>query len=177
MTRAALRGPRARDRVVVFLARLLARAFFRSVEVVGAPPPGGRVILAASHLNGFVDPVLLVAELGRLPRFLAKATLWSVAPARILLNFAGAVPVQRRVDAGDATDNRATFAAAVQALENSHVVAVFPEGTPTTTRASARCAPESPASRWPRRPPGSTASASSRSASRTRTRWRCEAGR
>ncbi|HEU0170804.1 MAG TPA: hypothetical protein VFR26_05125, partial [Acidimicrobiales bacterium] len=54
MTRAELRGPRARDRVVVFLAQLLARAFFRSVEVVGAPPPGGRVILAASHLNGFV---------------------------------------------------------------------------------------------------------------------------
>jgi glycerol-3-phosphate O-acyltransferase / dihydroxyacetone phosphate acyltransferase len=126
---AARRRPRLRDRVVVFVARLLARAFFRSVEVVGAPPPGGRVILAASHLNGFVDPVLLVAELGRLPRFLAKATLWSVAPARILLNLAGAVPVQRRVDAGDATDNRATFAAAVQALEDRHVVAVFPEGT------------------------------------------------
>jgi glycerol-3-phosphate O-acyltransferase/dihydroxyacetone phosphate acyltransferase len=126
---AARRRPRLRDRVVVFVARLLARAFFRSVEVVGAPPPGGRVILAASHLNGFVDPVLLVAELGRMPRFLAKATLWSVAPARILLNLAGAVPVQRRVDAGDATDNRATFAAAVQALEDRHVVAVFPEGT------------------------------------------------
>jgi glycerol-3-phosphate O-acyltransferase/dihydroxyacetone phosphate acyltransferase len=126
---AARRRPRLRDRVVVFVARLLARAFFRSVEVVGAPPPGGRVILAASHLNGFVDPVLLVAELGRLPRFLAKATLWSVAPARILLNLAGAVPVQRRVDAGDATDNRDTFAAAVQALEDRHVVAVFPEGT------------------------------------------------
>jgi 1-acyl-sn-glycerol-3-phosphate acyltransferase len=126
---AARRRPRLRDRVVVFVARLLARAFFRSVEVVGGPPPGGRVILAASHLNGFVDPVLLVAELGRLPRFLAKATLWSVAPARILLNLAGAVPVQRRVDTGDATDNRATFAAAVQALEDRHVVAVFPEGT------------------------------------------------
>ena len=121
--------PRLRDRAIVFVARLLARAFFRSVEVVGDVPPGGRVILAASHLNGFVDPVLLVARLGRLPRFLAKATLWKVAPARILLNFAGAVPVQRRVDAGDATDNRSTFAAAVQALDDRHTVAVFPEGT------------------------------------------------
>jgi 1-acyl-sn-glycerol-3-phosphate acyltransferase len=121
--------PRRRDRVVVFLARLLARAFYRSVDVAGEPPAGGRVILAASHLNGFVDPVLLVARLGRLPRFLAKSTLWSVPPARVILNFLGAVPVQRRVDAGDATDNRATFAAAVEALEQRHTVAVFPEGT------------------------------------------------
>ena len=121
--------PRLRDRVIVAVARLLARAFFRSVEVVGEVPAGGRVILAASHLNGFVDPVLLVAHLGRLPRFLAKATLWSVTPARVLLDFAGAVPVQRRVDAGNATDNRTTFAAAVQALEDRHTVAIFPEGT------------------------------------------------
>ncbi len=121
--------PRLRDRAIVFVARLLARAFFRSVEVVGEVPSGGRVILAASHLNGFVDPVLLVAHLGRLPRFLAKATLWSVTPARMVLDFAGAVPVQRRVDAGDATDNRSTFAAAVQALAARHTVAIFPEGT------------------------------------------------
>jgi 1-acyl-sn-glycerol-3-phosphate acyltransferase len=129
MSPAAARRPRLRERVIVFVARLLARAFFRSVEVAGARPPGGPVILAASHLNGFVDPVLLVAHLGILPRFLAKATLWSVAPARVLLDFAGAVPVQRRVDASDATDNRATFAAAVQALDERSVVAVFPEGT------------------------------------------------
>jgi 1-acyl-sn-glycerol-3-phosphate acyltransferase len=108
---------------------MLARAFYRSVEVAGEAPTGGRVILAASHLNGFVDPVLLVSELGRLPRFLAKATLWSVPPARLFLNLAGAVPVQRRVDAGDATDNRATFAAAVRALEARDTIAVFPEGT------------------------------------------------
>jgi len=115
--------------VVVFLARLLSRAFFRSVEVAGAPPADGRVILAASHLNGFVDPVLLVGALGALPRFLAKATLWSVLPARLLLDLVGAVPVQRRVDAGNATDNTGTFAAAVRALEDRDTVAVFPEGT------------------------------------------------
>lgn len=118
-----------RSRAIVFVARLLARAFFRSVETVGEVPAGGRVILAASHLNGFVDPVLLVARLGMIPRFLAKATLWSVLPAKVLLNFAGAVPVQRRVDSGDATDNRSTFAAAIEALDRRHVVAVFPEGT------------------------------------------------
>ncbi len=121
--------PAWRDRLIAWVARLLERAFFRSVETVGAPPRDGRVILAASHLNGFVDPVLLVAELGILPRFLAKATLWEVAPARPLLAFARIIPVRRRVDSGDATDNAATFAAAVDALRERHVLAVFPEGT------------------------------------------------
>jgi 1-acyl-sn-glycerol-3-phosphate acyltransferase len=55
-------GRRGRDRVIAFVARMIARAFFRSVEDEGERPSGGRVILAASHLNGFVDPVLLVAS-------------------------------------------------------------------------------------------------------------------
>src|SRR4051794_9982892 len=122
-----------RDRVVAALARLLTRAFYRSVETVGEPPRTGPVILAASHLNGFVDPVLLVAELGRLPRFLAKATLWKVAPARPFLAFAQVIPVQRRADVepgdGRPIDNRATFAKAVDALADGHLVAIFPEGT------------------------------------------------
>ena len=87
------------------------------------------MILAASHLNGFVDPVLLVAHLGHLPRFLAKATLWDVPPAGPLLGFARAIPVQRRVDTGDGTDNSSMFAAAVEALAEGGVLAVFPEGT------------------------------------------------
>jgi glycerol-3-phosphate O-acyltransferase / dihydroxyacetone phosphate acyltransferase len=118
-----------RDRFLALVARLLARAFFRTVEVEGAPPTGGPVILAASHLNGFVDPVLLLAHLGHLPRFLAKATLWDVPPAGPLLGFARAIPVQRRADAGDGTDNTSMFAAAVDALAEGGMLAVFPEGT------------------------------------------------
>lgn len=121
--------PEGRDRVIAFVARLLARAFFKKVETMGSAPRGGPVILAASHLNGFVDPVLLVARLGVLPRFLAKATLWDVKPARPLLNFARIIPVQRRVDTGDAADNTSTFAAAIEALRDRHLLAVFPEGT------------------------------------------------
>ena len=59
----------------------------------GAPPHGW-----SWRAVGVGGSALLVAALGRVPRFLAKATLWSVLPARLLLNFAGVVPVQRRVD-------------------------------------------------------------------------------
>ncbi len=129
---AAPRGTRVglRDRCIAAIARLLTRGFYRSVETVGDVPRTGPVILAASHLNGFVDPVLLVARLGLLPRFLAKATLWNVAPARPLLGFARVIPVHRRADAADGSvDNRATFASAVAALEDHQIVAIFPEGT------------------------------------------------
>ncbi len=108
---------------------MLTRGFFSSIEVVGRPPDRGRVILAASHLNGFVDPVVLVGRLGYLPRFLAKATLWKVLPARYLLDVARVIPVQRRADAGDATDNTSMFSRAIDALRHGSVVAVFPEGT------------------------------------------------
>lgn len=122
-------SPALRDRLLAALARLLTRAFYRSVETVGTPPGDGPVIIAASHLNGFVDPVLLVARLGLLPRFLAKSTLWHVAPARPFLAFARVIPVQRSQDTEGVVDNRRTFQRAVDALEERHLVAIFPEGT------------------------------------------------
>lgn len=115
--------------MITYVARLLTRAFFRSVEVEGPPPPPGPVVLAASHLYGFVDPVVLVARLGLLPRFLAKATLWKNAAARPLLGFARVIPVHRRVDGAGGSDNAGTFADAVAALAEGSMVALFPEGT------------------------------------------------
>jgi 1-acyl-sn-glycerol-3-phosphate acyltransferase len=118
-----------RDRLLRALARGVARWFFRSVEVTGEADLRGPVIVAASHLNGFVDPVLLVGALGVLPRFLAKATLWRVPGARWLLALARVVPVHRREDGDGAAANTATFASAVAALDAGDTVAIFPEGT------------------------------------------------
>lgn len=118
-----------RDRVIAAVARLLTRAFFRTVEIEGSAPKEGPVILAASHLYGFVDPVVLVSQLGSLPRFLAKATLWNTWLARPLLGFGRAIPVHRRADGAGPEANAATFADAVRALEERSMVAVFPEGT------------------------------------------------
>ena len=112
----AMRGaPRGRERVITWLATALTRCFFRSVEAEGPALPAGPVILAASHLNGFVDPVVLVAELRAFPRFLAKATLWDVPVARLPLGFARVIPVQRRqqravVEAGHMLQRRIAVA-------------------------------------------------------------------
>jgi len=118
-----------RDRLLRLIARGVARWFFRSVEVTGPRDLDGPVIVAASHLNGFVDPVLLVSALGILPRFLAKATLWRVLPARPFLALARLIPVHRAQDGSGTAANTSAFASAVDALAHDATVAIFPEGT------------------------------------------------
>lgn len=119
------------DRVLARLAGVVLLGFFRSVEVDGLlrVPEGRRpVLVVANHFNGLVDAVALVAVLGRMPRFLAKATLWRVLPARPFLALAGLIPVHRRVDAADTSRNASTFAAAHAVLGARRMVAMFPEG-------------------------------------------------
>ena len=116
------------DRFVSFVARLITRGLFRSVEVIGFEDlPGGPRLIVANHFNGFVDPVVLAGALGRLPRFIAKATLWKTPGVPFLMRLVGVLPVHRAVDGGG--DNAGTFRSVVAELHHGHAVAIFPEGT------------------------------------------------
>jgi glycerol-3-phosphate O-acyltransferase/dihydroxyacetone phosphate acyltransferase len=119
------------DRLLAGLAFGVSRAAFRSVEVrgFGRVPRHRPVLIVANHFNGFVDPVLMTAALRRLPRFLAKATLWKVLPARPFLWLAGIVPVYRPEDGAGVAGNVGSFARADRALCRGGAVAIFPEGT------------------------------------------------
>jgi len=94
-----------------------------------ALPLRGGVILATNHL-AHLDPVLLarfVLELGRIPRFLAKHTLFDVPVFGTLLRGARQIPVYRNQEkAADA------LSAAVAALRAGELVLIYPEGTITT---------------------------------------------
>lgn len=129
------------DRAFVALAFVVLRGFFRRVEVEGRDriPTDRPILVVANHFNGFVDPVILVHVFGRVPRFLAKATLWRRRWMRPLLALAGMLPVYRRQDAdaraeGDHSpngrdDNRAAFRRGHQVLGRRRgLVAIFPEG-------------------------------------------------
>lgn len=122
---------RGTDRALGVLSKVLVHAFHRSVEIVGADriPTDRPVLLVANHGNGFVDPVVVAAVLGRLPRFLAKAALWKVLPARPFLALAGVLPVHRASDGDRPGDNVGTFDAADRELADNATVAIFPEGT------------------------------------------------
>lgn len=113
------------------LARSALALFFRRIEVVGLEqvPVDRPVVFVGNHINGLIDPAMLVAYLPVKPRFLAKSTLWSHPLIRPFLELAAAIPVYRREDPGvDATKNAETFAACHAALAAGGAIALFPEG-------------------------------------------------
>ncbi len=118
------------DRAMRCLAALLIRVFFRSVELVGAErlPGEGPVVVVANHTNGLVDGLLLIARLGRYPRFLGKSTLFRIVPLKPFLRLAGVVPVYRAADGEVTGRNDQTFARCRQLLGQGGAVAIFPEG-------------------------------------------------
>ena len=95
----------------------------------GRVPTGRPVLIVANHGNGFVDPIVVAAALGTLPRFLAKAALWKVKFARPFLALAGVLPIYRSSDGDRTSDNRSVFEACELDLARGSMVAIFPEGT------------------------------------------------
>jgi glycerol-3-phosphate O-acyltransferase / dihydroxyacetone phosphate acyltransferase len=126
------------DRFMRTVARLILKVFFREVEVVGAEPvlrDGDHpLVLVANHVNGLIDPLLLMGLLPVMPRFLGKSTLWKIVFLRPLLDLAGTIPVYRRQDEGadiqrNLHRNTETFDRSYDLLAQGGTLALFPEGT------------------------------------------------
>jgi 1-acyl-sn-glycerol-3-phosphate acyltransferase len=110
--------------------RLVLRVFFRGVEIVGEErlPLGRPMVLVANHVNGLIDPVLLLGALPVHPRTLAKSTLWKNPLVRPFVELAGAIPVYRREDQVDTAQNEETFSRSHDLLAGGGALALFPEG-------------------------------------------------
>jgi glycerol-3-phosphate O-acyltransferase/dihydroxyacetone phosphate acyltransferase len=119
-----------RQAFVEGLARAACATFFRSIEVTGEEhvPHGVPLVLVANHHNSLVDPILVLGTTGVQARFLAKSTLWSVPPARVLLELAAVIPVHRAQDGADMAKNEETFAACWEVLAACGAIGLFPEG-------------------------------------------------
>lgn len=90
-------------------------------------PKRGAFVISPNHVTNF-DPLTtayLVWRGGRVPRFLAKASLFKVPALGWLLRFTGQIPVER---GGGGTD---PLAAASRLVGDDLAVIVYPEGTLT----------------------------------------------
>lgn len=123
-------GRRVIDRALRFIVFVALGAFFSEVEVVGREqvPRGRPILIVSNHFNGLIDPAVLVRVFGRLPRFLAKSSLWKIPGVAPLCALAGMVPIHRPGD-GDVSQNDDVFSRCHQALANADMIGIFPEGT------------------------------------------------
>ncbi|MDQ1716364.1 MAG: 1-acyl-sn-glycerol-3-phosphate acyltransferase [Pseudonocardiales bacterium] len=120
-------GPYLRFCVILIypLTSLLWRRRWRGADRI---PRQGPAILAINHIS-YADPFVIgrfMWDVGRLPRFLAKAALFRLPLLGRIVRGAGQIPVYR----GTADANQA-LAAAVEALQRGEIVLIYPEGTVT----------------------------------------------
>jgi 1-acyl-sn-glycerol-3-phosphate acyltransferase len=133
-------------RILTWFLRVVARVFFRQVEIVGLDnvPTTGGVLFAGNHPNSLIDPILIITSCGRKVHFAAKDVLFKGRLLRAVLRGLGAVPIQRRDDhdgaprdhptapgrgaAAAVPDNEAAFAAMFAVLESGGALGIFPEG-------------------------------------------------
>ncbi|HEX6913210.1 MAG TPA: lysophospholipid acyltransferase family protein [Longimicrobium sp.] len=109
------------------VSSLAVRTFYRLTVAGERVPRTGPVLLVANHPNSLMDPALVAAVAGRPVRFLAKAPLFTDPMVGFLVRGSGALPVYRKHD-GVEGSNDDTFRAVYAALGEGSAVAIFPEG-------------------------------------------------
>jgi 1-acyl-sn-glycerol-3-phosphate acyltransferase len=105
------------------VTNLLARRVLIGAERLPERGPALLVMNHVSHIDPLYDAVC-VRDRGRVPRFLAKNTLWEVPVLRNVLTATGQIPVYR----GTANAQQ-SLRDAHAALEEGKVVIIYPEGT------------------------------------------------
>src|SRR5437764_13168945 len=103
----------------------LVKVRYRHIERI---PQQGPMIIVTNHVS-HIDPFLVakfVLDAARVPRFLAKESIFDVPAVGWGMRVMGHIPVKRGT-----VDARQSLAAAVSALENGGVIVLHPEGTVT----------------------------------------------
>jgi 1-acyl-sn-glycerol-3-phosphate acyltransferase len=114
---------------VVLVYPLISLLFRRRWRGLDRIPVTGPAIVAVNHIS-YADPLIFarfIWDAGRVPRYLAKASLFSLPfPLGRIVTGAGQIPVHR-----DTADAAQALQAAVDALGRGEMVLIYPEGTVT----------------------------------------------
>ena len=111
--------------VVLPILNLSAKYRFHNPEKL---PDTGAYVLAPNHYSE-IDPIIVAVgayKLGRLPRFLAKASLFHVPIVGAAMRSSGQIPVERSGHNG-----HQAVKAAEELVEKGRLVIVYPEGSLT----------------------------------------------
>jgi 1-acyl-sn-glycerol-3-phosphate acyltransferase len=98
------------------------------VEGLDRLPATGPALVVANHIS-YLDPMysaVFVHKARRVPRFLAKNTLWKIPIFGSILAGSEQIPVYR-----ESMDAQGSLRAGTEALGNDKVVVIYPEGTIT----------------------------------------------
>jgi glycerol-3-phosphate O-acyltransferase/dihydroxyacetone phosphate acyltransferase len=118
-------------KIILAAFGIALRLFFRRIETVNADvvPEKGGVIFVLNHPNGLIDPALVFVALPKKISFLAKSTLFRIPVISFILRTVDALPLYRKIDAGeDVSKNTQTFKACEKLLARGGAIALFPEG-------------------------------------------------
>jgi 1-acyl-sn-glycerol-3-phosphate acyltransferase len=111
--------------VIYPLDTLLFKLRWRGQEHV---PASGGVLVVANHVS-YIDPLTFarfIWDAGRIPRFLAKASLFDHFFVGRVIRGAGQIPVHRGT-----ADAHSSLRDGIAALERGECVCIYPEGTVT----------------------------------------------
>lgn len=117
-------------RIIHAVVSISLRLFFRRIETVNAldVPYKDALIFVMNHPNGLIDPALVFVALPRKVSFLAKSTLFKMPIIGQIIKEMEALPVYRKIDGSDVSQNMKTFSASHELLQKSGAIALFPEG-------------------------------------------------
>ena len=118
-------------RLILAIFGIALKIFFRRIETVNTDsvPTETGVIFVMNHPNGLIDPALVFVALPRRISFLAKSTLFRMPVIGWIMQSVGALPLYRRIDAGeDVSQNQKTFELCRDLLRSGGSIALFPEG-------------------------------------------------
>jgi 1-acyl-sn-glycerol-3-phosphate acyltransferase len=107
------------------VTNLLARRVKIDAEQIPVRGPALLVMNHVSHIDPLYDAVC-VRDRGRVPRFLAKNTLWNLPVVKTVLTSTGQIPVHRGT-----SNAQQSLKDAHRALDEGKVVVIYPEGTIT----------------------------------------------
>jgi glycerol-3-phosphate O-acyltransferase/dihydroxyacetone phosphate acyltransferase len=115
------------------VARVTLGVFYRRIQVTGLEHLDGHAptILASTHPNSIVDPLVVGIFEDRQVTFCARDGLFRVPGLGAVLRSIGAVAIRRRMDHGgsaDAQSNDDAFVECRAVLARGGVISIFPEG-------------------------------------------------